>query len=129
MLVLSIGILGLAGLQLGAKRAGYEALQRSTASFLAGDILERIRANPTALANYHDAEVNATNPATEPPACTANCVPAEIAARDLWEWKESLIGASEKDPNSVAVGGLVSPSGCILFSLVSLLSVCVGVAV
>ena len=41
ILIFSIGLLGLASMQITSKRANYEALQRSTAAVLAHGILER----------------------------------------------------------------------------------------
>jgi len=115
VLVLSIGVLGLAGLQISAKRAGYEAVQRTTASALAFEIIERMRGNPTALANYDGANVGAVSNIADASGqdCTGGCTKAQLAARDLWEWELAISGATENDPNDVAVGGLVQATGCI----------------
>lgn len=48
VLVLGIGVLGLAGLQSVGISAGYSALQRSQASWLAGEMADLLRANPEA---------------------------------------------------------------------------------
>ncbi|MCP1623429.1 type IV pilus modification protein PilV [Pseudomonas nitroreducens] len=48
VLVLGIGLLGLAGLQNVAVTAGYSALQRSQASWLASEMADLLRANPGA---------------------------------------------------------------------------------
>jgi type IV pilus assembly protein PilV len=118
VLVISIGVLGLAGLQIAAKRAGYEALQRTTASALANDIIERMRGNPTQLDSYNGANVGAVTNITDASGqnCAAGCTAEELAARDLWEWEQAITGATEvADPNdaAVAVGGLVQATGCI----------------
>src|SRR5947207_2731132 len=52
LIVLSIGLLGVAGLQFMSKRSNFEAVQRTTASLLAQDIIERMRANYGALTTY-----------------------------------------------------------------------------
>ncbi len=57
MFVLSIGILGVAGLQVTAKRSNFEATQRATAAALAQDIVERMRSNSEQLGTYTDAGV------------------------------------------------------------------------
>ena len=136
MLILTIGILGMASMQVTAKRLGYDALQRSIAINLAHDIAERMRSNRFAMdsyittATYPDGLGNAqiTKPAKAcrpassglPPttACAGNacdailCTDAQIALNDLYEWEQALEGANEKqDTNSV--GGLVNPRGCI----------------
>ncbi|MBD9679047.1 type IV pilus modification protein PilV [Pseudomonas sp. PDM18] len=46
VLILGIGLLGLAGLQNVGISAGYSALHRSQASWLAGEMAELLRANP-----------------------------------------------------------------------------------
>ncbi len=43
--VLSFGLLGLVGMQVTSKLSGYEARQRTIASWLATDIVERARIN------------------------------------------------------------------------------------
>ncbi|MEP9318579.1 type IV pilus modification protein PilV [Pseudomonas sp. LABIM340] len=48
VLVLGIGLLGLAGLQNVGVSAGYSALQRSQASWLASEMADLLRANPVA---------------------------------------------------------------------------------
>ncbi len=48
LVVLSIGLLGVAGLQLTGLRANSSAASRSQASYLADDIIDRMRANRTA---------------------------------------------------------------------------------
>jgi type IV pilus assembly protein PilV len=47
LVVLSIGLLGVAGLQLTGLRANSSAASRSQASYLADDIIDRMRANRT----------------------------------------------------------------------------------
>jgi type IV pilus assembly protein PilV len=117
-LVISVGALGMAGLQVTAKRAGYEAVQRTTATSLTTDILERLRANPSNLAGYAASGLGGGSITSEPsPACnnvtTANCSAAELAAHDLWAWEQAIDGATELSASDAAVGGLLNPTGCI----------------
>jgi len=120
VLVISIGVLGLAGIQISAKRSGYEAVQRTTASALAHDIIERMRSNPMVLDRF-DAKVAgvggnitaAGSCTTTTPPSTPLCADTAFADWDLWEWEQAISGASETDPNDVAVGGLVQATGCI----------------
>jgi type IV pilus assembly protein PilV len=115
VLLLSVGLLGIAGLQLLSKQSNFEALQRTTASMLAQDIIERMRGNPTALATYvasggklgeGETPLSATN------CTTSKCLPAQLALYDLYEWQEAILGAAEKS-GSNDTGGLVSPTACI----------------
>jgi len=117
MLIVSVGAAGLLSTQISGKRIGYDALQRSSATALMRDIVERMRTNPTALASYV-ATVGGTTISSEPsPNCvTASCSPVQMAAHDLWEWERALDGASEiidDGGGETLVGGLVIPRGCI----------------
>lgn len=115
LLIFSVGMLGLMSAQLAGKRAVFEADQRSTATALARDILERIRANPGQQDAY-EIEVGGDESARLPSPgadCDAtSCTAQQLAAFDVWEWESLLRGESEK-AGGYSVGGLVSPSACI----------------
>jgi type IV pilus assembly protein PilV len=118
LIILSVGLLGIAGLQATSKRTSYEALQRTTATMLARDISERMRTNPDQLASYNGTVDTTT--ITPPSDClydavsnsTPDCTPAQLATYDLYEWQQAILGASEKQTGS-NTGGLVLPTGCI----------------
>jgi type IV pilus assembly protein PilV len=115
LLIFSTGMMGLLSTQLAGKKAGYEATQRSIATALARDILERVQANPGQISGYvvnnaGDQENPLSIPATN---CEQeDCTPVQLAAFDLWQWESLLLGVSEKQGGS-NVGGLVSPRACI----------------
>jgi type IV pilus assembly protein PilV len=128
LLVVAVGLLGIASLQFMSKRSSFEALQRTTASMLAQDIVERMRANYKGLDSYAGT-LEATpiilggGTITSPPTpCTfgAPCpIPADVAAYDLWEWEQAIDGVTETDTDTAAnTGGLTLPTGC-LYSKVS----------
>lgn len=114
--IIAIALLSTASLQTVAKKSNFDALQRTTARMLAEDIVQRMRSNPTALANYVTA-----NPASSPISETTNsvavdcdsiadnCSQTDIAALDLYQWEQGLIGTATDDGK----GGLYLPSGCI----------------
>lgn len=122
VVILAIGLLGIAGIQLMSKQSTFDSAQRTTATMLANFIIERVRANPGVLVNYAgDASTPAaavgggTLGATEPvPNCSAAqpCTPLQLATHDLWEWEQLIDGAAEKS-GTVNTGGLVSPTACI----------------
>lgn len=115
VLVFSLGMLSLAAMQIGAKRASYEATQRSIATGLARDILERMRGNPDELDGYVVTNVGDPNgllTAPDPNCANTDCDPAELATHDLVDWESLLAGAAEKLGTENA-GGLVSPRACI----------------
>lgn len=117
VLVFALGILGMASMQVNAKRTSYDALQRSMATSLTRDIVERMRSNPspTSLAIFGGVNnLGGGTVASEPsPNCKDNpCTPEQLARHDIWEWEQALDGASETLGTSKA-GGLVSPKACI----------------
>lgn len=92
LLVLSIGLLGLANLQAVGLRANHNAYLRSQATFLAYDIVDRMRANrPPALSGSYDIALDDT-PAG-----------AGVPADDLDEWKTMLAGRLPAGDGSVGV--------------------------
>jgi len=112
--VVSIGLLGVARMEILSKQSGYEALQRTSASMLAQEMMEKMRANPSSLVSYVNQVVGdgyAPTPGTD--CSSTNCAtPAEIAAYDIWGWEQQLIGAAEKS-GAANTGGLADPRGCI----------------
>lgn len=123
VLILAIGILGIAGLQVTSKRSSYEAIQRSTATMLIRDMIERMRANPEQLDAYTNTgagrtfspSVVITTAVTNCFGTGANCTAATIATYDLYEWERALTGITETDDavGTNNIGGLASPTACI----------------
>lgn len=109
--VVAVGLLAAAALQLASKRSNYDSVQRTTASALAQDIIERMRANSSARDAYL---VDGTSGISEPtPNClSSTCTAAQMASFDLWQWGQALQGASETQGGE-NTGGLESPYGCI----------------
>lgn len=103
VVVLSIGLLGLAGLQATSVKSNHSAYQRSQATLLAYDLADRMRANRTeALTNAY--EVNF------PTSSSSHSVSGTQAAKDKAEWLNSLArtlpegtGKVEKDGTLVII--------------------------
>lgn len=89
LVVLAIGLLGIAALYLNSLQSGRTAIYRTQAVNLAADLADRIRTNRTAQAAYGtlfaDAEV-------EQAACftTGGCSAGDLASSDLSRWKATL---------------------------------------
>lgn len=107
VVVLAVGLLGLAGLQSRLQLAQMEAYQRAQALVLLDDMANRIAANrqaagdyltPTALGTGHD--------------CTS-AADASRAQRDACEWSDALQGAGELRPDGTRVGTLLAGRGCV----------------
>jgi type IV pilus assembly protein PilV len=82
MLVLAIGLLGLAGLQATSLRNTQSAYNRSLATELAYDLADRMRANISGVAAY------TTSSAAQNANCenTSGCSSSQMAQNDLYEW-------------------------------------------
>ena len=120
VLILAVGMLAIAGLQMTAKRSGQQAWQRSLAILLADNMIERIRANPAAVEDYHtglgDGALGGGSIDEEPTDCAAGeCSAQEMAEWDLWNWERRLDGAAIQDADDNDAGGLIEPHGCIVF--------------
>ena len=94
--VVAVGLLAAAALQAVAKKAAYDAMQRTTASVLAQDILERIRSNSAQINAYamQGAELTAALPATN--CAAAVCTAQQLVTYDLSQWQRGLEGAAEQ---------------------------------
>ena len=116
LVIFSVGLLSIAGLQTVSKQANYEALQRTTASQIAYGLLEDMRMNGDAIDTYTAAgELGDGSIAAEPaPNCTmANpCNSAQKAAHDLWVWEQAIDGNLETNAGA-GTGGLLQPTLCI----------------
>lgn len=111
--VMGVGLLALAGLQIIAKKAGFDAAQRTLAGQATQDILTRMRANASVANRYLVTDAIALSaPGTD--CAQASCTPDELAAWDLYEWAEQLAVGGEVDDEGVATGGLSAPTACIL---------------
>jgi type IV pilus assembly protein PilV len=99
MLVLSIGLLGLAGLMASSMRNNQSAYHSTQATWLAYDILDRIRANRAgALAGAYDGASLGS-----PAACTAFVPTGAIASQDISGWKNMLACALPDGDGSITV--------------------------
>jgi type IV pilus assembly protein PilV len=119
LFILSTGILGAVAMQASAKKGSFDAIQRSLASTLAQNILERMRGNDARMGGNVLDGYNGSY-GSSPLAAPANrcdlpaslCTPVELITNDLYEWEQSLIGADSKD-GTANIGGLSQVLGCI----------------
>ncbi len=110
------GILGSVALQATAKKASFDAMQRSLASSIAQDMIERIRANDTAvIGSYVGADYGSALDDVPENRCNtigSLCDAATLATNDKYEWEVALMGADVLN-GTRKVGGLVGAVGCI----------------
>jgi len=115
--VLSIGVLGVAGLGAFAKRTTFEAVQRSVATEMGYALLEEMRMNKNALGTYLAVGTLGGGslggePAPDCDAPGADCTSAEFAAHSLWLWERQIDSGMESVAGN-ETGGLLSPSACL----------------
>lgn len=84
MVVISVGMLGIAAMYVEGLRAGKTSIYRTEAINLVSDMADRIRANPTAVAAYGG--VGANNNCVN----VNDCTPAQLAADDIFRWQQDV---------------------------------------
>jgi len=86
VLVMSIGLLGLASLQATSLRFNNDSSAQTQAAYLTSDMADRMRANVSKAAGYP------AQAAGENANCytAAGCTPDEMAANDIFEWNDAL---------------------------------------
>jgi type IV pilus assembly protein PilV len=103
VLILAIGLLGMAALQVAGLRNNHSAYLRSQATQLAYDMADRIRANPQGVTNG-----NYNNPtAAQTAACltTSGCDSAQMAGHDAYEWNADLTSQLPGGAGRVCIDG------------------------
>ena len=95
LLVVALGMMGVASLILQSLRAGYVALTQTQAVNLVSDIEERIRANPNGGSAYHCAMYmgGPVERGCAPDAgkgAGSNCTASELAEDDLARWQNAV---------------------------------------
>lgn len=99
MVVLSIGLLGLAGLMTTSMRDNLSASHRTQATWMAYDMIDRMRANRTgALAGSYDTLMSGV-------ACTVAAPAGTLPAQDIAAWKSQLACVLPAAQGSVVVNG------------------------
>lgn len=112
--VFAVALLGLAALQITARKTAFESAQRSLAAAVAQDALERMRLNTEALSSY-TATIDANTTFSDSLDCTG---PANLAACDRRDAWLSLFGKTEttSGDSETPVGGLANPTLCVTSS-------------
>ena len=119
VVVLAIGLLGLAGLQISSLRGNQSAHSRTQASLIVDDMVERIRANRDSAVTYVDGTItyplNCGATALPNPYCgdrngipAAACTAVQIAAYDGFVWQ---CGEDRGDGTTVGSINTVLPQG------------------
>ena len=105
LIVLSVGMLGIAGLYVHSMQAGRTSMFRHHAVTLAGDVAERIRANPRAGAIYAGSGAN-----NQCVAADRNCSSEQMAQNDIFTWSQQAGDTLPDGAVSVTYNGAQVPS-------------------
>lgn len=98
LVILAIGLLGLAGLQATGLQQNHSAYMRSQATQFAYDIADRMRANSISVDQYLTSDPST---ASQQAGCTSSgCTSNQMAENDLYEWYQVL---SKALPSAEAV--------------------------
>ena len=111
LFILSVGLLGVAGMHAQAMKTSYVAAQNMEIVIKGEELIERMRANRGGLADYAGA------PASHGCTSGSTCTTAEMAADDLFIWETELDLLLPTSIVNVAVGTindpLIDPDGVI----------------
>ncbi|MCZ6561208.1 MAG: type IV pilus modification protein PilV [Gammaproteobacteria bacterium] len=109
LVVLSVGLLGVARMYVYSLQSGRTALLNSQAVILAADMADRIRANRTAGIDYAGAAANF--------GCInggVDCTPTQMAANDLLFWQAEVAIALPNGQAGVAVNVATLPTTFVI---------------
>jgi type IV pilus assembly protein PilV len=109
MVVLSVGLLGVAKLSLGTVQSNDSAFMRSQATALIQQILDSMRANqPQAAAGAYNIGIG-TSPGSAPACFNTNCGTTSIVTYDLAKWKGRLTSNLPSGDGSINVATATNP--------------------
>ena len=109
LVVLSVGLLGVARMYVFSLQNGRSALLNSQAVILAADMADRIRANRTAGIDYAGAAADF--------GCVdggVDCTPAQMAANDLLVWQVEAANALPGGQATIAVDVATGPTTFVI---------------
>lgn len=126
VIIMSLGFLAAARMQVEGMRYSQSAYFQSQAYFLASDMIDRMRSNIAGVQNgFYSDETSSTNAVN--PGCTIiECNPLGIARQDIYDWSTSLYsmqGDSNFVPalpasDTVPAQGLIQDMGDGVFAVV-----------
>ncbi|MDT8377020.1 MAG: type IV pilus modification protein PilV [Mariprofundaceae bacterium] len=115
VIILAVGLMGLAGLQSAALRSTHMSYMRTQAGIAAMEMAERMRANKTGVDTLQYAAISSPPAGTAPTSCiTNNCLAAAVAAHDAYTWTSALANSTDLLSAQGSVTCLASP--CVVGS-------------
>ncbi len=107
MLVLAVGLLGLAGMQATSLKNNQSAYNRSRATQLAYDLADRMRANVVGKSSYTAILPSSAATQTDCLTVTTTCTVADMAQNDLFEWNSTVNSSLPSGIGTISVSGSI----------------------
>ena len=107
IMILTIGLLGVAGLQARMQLAQAEVHHRTQAVLLLREMVNRINANRSNAHDYVTARPLGAGNSIQ------DCTGLGDSALDLCEWNNALLGAAESTAGGQPAGSMIGARGCI----------------
>jgi type IV pilus assembly protein PilV len=108
VLILAIGLLGVASLQLWGLRYNQSAYLRSQATIIAYDMADRMRANPNGVAAGYYNNISSSSLPSDPGCISTGCTPQQLADYDILAWGNYFVANPPMLPGAT---GAVTKSG------------------
>jgi type IV pilus assembly protein PilV len=108
LVILSIGLLGIAGLQVTGMQSNRSAYFRSQATIIAYDMIDRMRTNVDGVAANHYDDLDSSNPPATAPTCidsASGCSATSLAENDLQEWVDDHLALLPAGSGTVTRSG------------------------
>lgn len=106
LLILSLGLLGVAGLQTASLRSNQTAYFRSQATAAAADIIDRMRANPQGVANGKYNAIDSANLPSDPSCIDSGCGADDLADFDIIDWATNTLASLPSGTGTVTVDNM-----------------------
>lgn len=90
VIIMSLGFLAAARMQVEGMRFSQSAYYQSQAYFLASDMIDRMRSNIAGVEDGHYSGESTSTSATNPKCTVIQCNPLGVARQDLYDWSSSL---------------------------------------
>jgi len=105
VVIFSLGLLGLALMQLKGAAFTKDSGARSAAVLLARSLADRMQANPKGVSEGDYVWSSSTKPTYTD--CSSNCTPAQVAANDINAWMTQMAAAMPASASTAAMGQIV----------------------
>ncbi|ANQ85342.1 type 4 fimbrial biogenesis relatedtransmembrane protein [Azoarcus olearius] len=114
IVILVVGLLGVAGLQMKSQSAEMEAYQRAMAVAFVQDMTSRIAAGRGHMADYVTYAGASSAPTVYGTGDATDCDDATGALLEICEWSEAMRGGAETTDAGVSIAAPIGMRGCIL---------------